>query len=189
MMELVFYPTQIKVDATNSFYAHDPYIEQFWLKILGPTATLLVNHLVLKSMTSNKAYKPNLNDLSMVLGTGSRSGVGCPASKQLKRLVSHQMIFQIQDNEYLVPKCVGVLSSHMLSKLDSTTQNQHETWMARLNISPLSTQRKRMRTLLSLLDHMGATKAEIETAIASCGLHPSIIGESLQFVSLKSGAA
>jgi len=189
MDELIFYPTNVKVDATNSFFAYDPYIETFWLKVLGPTATLLTNYLTMNSMTNKGAFKAELSDLSFELGTGARSGKQSPVSKQLKRLVQNEIIFQISDNEFLVPKCISPMSGMQLSKLDIRNRNCHEVWIHRLNISPLSTQRKRMKSLLCRLDLIGVERQAIENAISSCGLHPSIIGEAITYTSLQMGAA
>lgn len=189
MDELLFYPTQIKADATNSFFAYDPYIEAFWLKILGPTATLLANHLTLNSMTHKKAFGSGLGSLSKELGTGFRTGKQSPVSKQLKRLVQFEVIFQIQEHEFLVPKCWSSLNPLQISKLDVSHQHQHDLWIQRLNISPLSTQRKRMKSLLCRFDHIGSDIVSIRNAISSCGLHPSIIGEGLAHTCLQMGAA
>jgi len=189
MDEIIFYPTNVKVDATNSFFAYDPYVETFWLKVLGPTATLLTNYLSMNSITNRNAFKADLSELSFELGTGVRSGKQSPVSKQLKRLVQNEIIFQISENEFLVPKCISPMKVMQLSKLDNQNRIRHEVWMQRLNISPLSTQRKRMKSLLCRLDLTGADKQSVANAISSCGLHPSIIGEAIAHTSLQMGAA
>ncbi len=177
MDELIFYPTKIKVDATNSFFAYDPYIETFWLKILGPTATLLTNYLVLRSMTSKNEYRMALSNLSFQLGTGLRSGKQSPVFKQLRRLCENELLYQISENEFLVPKSIKPLSQHQLRRFEGQLRVEHDDWIQKINISPLSTQKKRIRALLARLDLLGAQQQEFNNAISSCGLHPSIIGE------------
>jgi len=189
MDELIFYPTSVKVDATNSFFAYDPYIEAFWLKILGPTATLLTNHLTINSMINTGAFKSELGTLSAQMGTGMRSGNQSPVAKQLKRLVQNEIIFQISENEFLVPKSLRAMNQIQIAKLSEKQRSEHEQWISRLNVSPLSTQRKRMKSLLSRLDLVGMDTKSIQNAISSCGLHPSIIGEAIAYTSLQMGAA
>lgn len=180
MSEITVHPTFIQCDSTFSFFAFDPYIERFWLRALGPTATLLLNELTIRALISTSTQQLPVIELSRTLGIGARIGKSSPIYKQLNRLTNIGMLIANDKGEYLVPRTIKPLPDYILNKLDNEVKVDHAGWMDRLAISPLSTQRKRIRYLLNLLDSMGVSRAIQNDILGTCGLHPSIIGEFVQ---------
>lgn len=180
MSEITIHPTYTQSDSTYSFFAHDPYIETFWLPALGPTAALLINELSLRALISKNTQVINTRWLSERIGIGARDGRSSPIHKQLTRLVGTGLIQNLAENEYMVPRTIKPLSKYMLRRFNDDLALEHETWMVRLSISPLSTQRRRAKSLISRLEIMGLDHSKIQEILLACGLHPSVIGESVQ---------
>ncbi|MFN8016246.1 MAG: hypothetical protein U0R17_06550 [Acidimicrobiia bacterium] len=176
----VFHPTYIEHDSLHSFFAYDSYIEQFWLPLLGPTATLLINNLTLKSLSNSQTFYISKAELSLSLGTGYRSGDSSPIQKQLIRLSRNKLIYQINSNEYLIPKIVPQLGITQISKLSNTLRTQHDAWITRLEISPISTFRRKIKQLVLKLQSLDYDNQKVKNILNSTGLHPSIIAEALE---------
>ncbi len=179
MNTLVFHPTDVAADATHSFFAHDPYIETFWLPLLGPTATWLMNDLCLRALIQQDSFSLQLNEISLRIGIGSREGSSSPVMKQLSRLCQAHVLYRHGENEYLVPRTIEPPRTEMFYKLKEHKRLHHKLWMTRLLDSPAETQRRRIRALVTRLEMMGFNAPIISTTLLATGLHPSIIGEAI----------
>lgn len=189
MSIITFHPTQTKSDAVHSFFAYDPYIEAFLLPLLGPTATLLLNNLTIQSISENQSFQIDGSELSNRVGTGNRTGQCAPVFKQLSRLTKSGLIFEQGENEYLIPKTINPLPEYLVQRLSAKQRAEHDQWINRLSISPLSTQRRRLKLLISRLEIMGTSQQRVNKALLSSGLHPSIISEAIAATSQKNSAA
>lgn len=179
MNTLTFHPSDVAVDATSSFFAYDPYIETFWLPVLGPTATWLMNELCFQALTSSGSFTIPTHEMSLRVGTGSREGTSSPVVKQLSRLCQAHVVYRYSQSEYLVPRTIEPVKKPLILKLSDEQLARHEKWMDRLQTSPAETQKKRVRALVTRLEMMGSSEATISTALLSTGLHPSIIGQAI----------
>lgn len=176
---LKFYSTKTNISATTSFFAFDPYVDEFVRPIYGPTASTLLNELSLRSLINNGIFTLELSELSFLLGTGNRTGSSAPCTKQLNRLIKAGLIFRLDDNEYLVPQAIAPLDANLISRNSNTLKDKHDAWISRLLISPLSTQRRRLNSLHSRLSILGYEFRVFRNILVRSGLHPSIIGEYL----------
>lgn len=176
MTTVTFIPIQPNSNSTISFLGNDPYIEKFWLPILGPTATLLLNDLMTKALMNTEAFQSTIGELSMTTGVGNREGHSSPIVKNLKRLCDFGLI-SYYNEMYYVPTNIEVMSSDKLRKLNYLLQSEHKVWIDRLNENPLLAQRQKGRFLFATLTLKLSNNQQIQCALSRSGLHPSIIGE------------
>lgn len=189
MSYLTFYPIDNDQSTSQSFFAYDPYIEKFWLPNIGPTASVLLNQLSIQALICRQRFFSNTTQLSLKVGTGNRQGHNSPVNKQLKRLCQFGLITELKQNEFMVPRTISSINNLVLYRLTRDMQEQHAIWMDRLSISHVSTQKRRMKALVSHLEIMGVSDLEIQNALYVSGLHPSIIGEAIASFAKKDSAA
>ena len=170
--------------ATTSFLSYDPYIERFWQPILGPTATGLINLLMLESYTS-KEFTFNDETLSARIGTGSRTGSSSPLRKQLNRLSQHKIISCFNDQCFGITPSIPQLPHRLLRRLEHYNSIEHDEWMTRLQDNPLRTQMNKAHHLVMVMTMMGYPNTSIALALECSGLHPSIIGKILAIIHKK----
>ena len=72
MTLLSFIPISPNTNSTTSFLANDPYIDTFWLPLLGPTSTLLLHHLMTKALCETQQFEIQAGELSTQIGVGNR---------------------------------------------------------------------------------------------------------------------
>jgi hypothetical protein len=70
---------------TNGYAIDDPYIEMFWLPILGPTATWLARRLASGLMYQPEGYTCDMSDLAQALGVSYSQGRHNPFARALHR--------------------------------------------------------------------------------------------------------
>lgn len=179
MSMTTFIPIQPNNNSTVSFLANDPYIDKFWLPILGPTATLLLHELMGKALVSPDAFTSSIRELSCIIGVGNREGSASPIAKNLKRLCDFGLISKYNDY-YYVPTNIEMMGEDKLRKLSYTLQSEHKKWIYCLNQDTLATQRQKARFLFASLTLKSIGTNEIIRALSRSGLHPSIIGETTQ---------
>lgn len=177
MTELTFYPSTTASDAVLTFFGHDPYIETFWLRCLGPTATLLASELSFRALYEQERFVFDAAELSQCMGTGARDGHSAPILKQLIRLSRLHILEQVDEYSFSVPTTLPMLPAMLLAKLGSSHLSWHHEWIYRLVDEPVITQRRRALGLQSRLEAMGMSAQRIQSALYASGLHPSIIGE------------
>ena len=178
MTSIIFIPIQPVNNSTSSFLANDPYINTFWLPILGPTATLLLNSLLTRALCETEPWEQEVNDLSKSIGVGNREGNSSPIVKNLKRLCYFGLISKYQD-KYYVPTNIPNIEQNNLRKLNISLQSEHSLWINNLNSDPMTTQRQKALFICANFKLKSTKTNKIFTALSRSGLHPSIIGETI----------
>jgi hypothetical protein len=70
---------------TQGYAVDDPYIEMFWLPILGPTATWLARRLVSGLLHQPEGYVCEVTELAQALGVSYTQGRHNPFARALHR--------------------------------------------------------------------------------------------------------
>ena len=188
MSTITFIPIQPNNNSTVSFLANDPYIDKFWLPILGPTATLLLHELMSKALIKNDPFHSSIGELSTCIGVGNREGSASPIAKNLKRLCDFGLISKYNELFY-VPTNIEQMPEDKLRKLSYTLQSEHKRWIYCLSEDALATQRQKASFLFASLTLKLTETHEILKALSRSGLHPSIIGETTKHLMASTSAA
>ncbi len=109
---------------------HDPrsvYVEQFWLGVLGPTATWLMRRLVAGFDQQPDGYVLDVAAAARSLGLSITKGTASPFSKAVTRCVMFGLV-QRRSESWLVRRRVPVVSQRHLGRLPDDVQSQHAQW-------------------------------------------------------------
>jgi hypothetical protein len=164
---------------------HDPrswYVEQFWLPIVGPTATWLMRRMVAGLDVSSDGYAMDLDDTARGLGLGGREGRHSPFQRALARCVSFHLARPQGRDALGVRRRLPPLTRRHLERLPATLQKVHAEWMeAQGRPGTLADARNRARRLaLTLLD-IGADGATIELQLMRWHVHPALAHEATRW--------
>jgi hypothetical protein len=80
-------PWEDPIVESRGFAVNDPYIEMFWLPVLGPTATWLYRRLVSGVLHSPSGYTINMDELARTIGVAYTQGRHNPFVRALQRCV------------------------------------------------------------------------------------------------------
>lgn len=104
------------------------YVEQFWLSVLGPTATWLMRRLVAGLEQSPSGYDLDLDATARAMGLGFTRGRSSPFSKALQRCVMFGLAHPI-DGGLAVRRRVPVVSYRHLRRMPESVQISHAEWL------------------------------------------------------------
>ncbi len=110
---------------------HDPrsiYVEQFWLPIVGPTATWLLRHLAFGLDASPSGFDLDVGEAAKALGIGGRSGRHSPLQKSISRCVNFDLARRHGDATVLVRRRLPPLPRRLLVRLPAPVQQRHQQW-------------------------------------------------------------
>jgi hypothetical protein len=116
------------VDATGH-EASSPYVETFWLPILGPTATLLWRRLARHLDASPEGVELDLPSTARALGV--RDGAGRPT--RLRRALARLMRFELarpSGEALAVRRRLPTLSAHLAAQLPDPLGQVHRRLLA-----------------------------------------------------------
>ena len=114
------------VDAVG-YDARSPYVELFWLGILGPTSTWLLRRLVTGLDSFADGYELDLEETANALGLSLTAGLHSPFGRALNRCVMFGMAHPVPGG-IAVRRQIPPLSQRHLRKLPLHLQAAHDDW-------------------------------------------------------------
>jgi len=109
---------------------HDPrsaYVEQFWLGVLGPTATWLMRRLVAGFDEQPDGYVLDIGGTARSLGLSISKGTASPFNKAVTRCVMFGLV-QRRSESWLVRRKVPQVSQRHLGRLPDDLRSRHVQW-------------------------------------------------------------
>jgi hypothetical protein len=117
---------------THGYAVDDPYIEMFWLPILGPTATWLARRLASGLLHHPEGYICEMNELAQALGVSYTQGRHNPFARALPRC-SMFGVSQYVAQEPVYTVSVRTVMPHLparhLARLPQQLRIAHQDWV------------------------------------------------------------
>lgn len=173
-------------DAVIDPLGHDPrswYVEQFWLPILGPTATWLCRRLASGLDPAGEPLEVVVEDLAHSLGVGGRYGRNSPFGRALGRCINFEIFRWRGPDAIAVRRHLPPLPRRHLLRLPHALQARHEELLATARRTPVIEQQRRRARRLALavasLEHdWEGRRQEVEARLLASGVHPALVAET-----------
>ena len=158
---------------------HDPrstYVEQFWLSVLGPTATWLLRRLVAGFDRHPDGYELVVGDAARGLGLSVAKGMASPFAKALQRCVMFGVVNRLSDS-WVVRRRVPAISQRHLLRLPPAMQTAHEQWTrTTIHLDVL----ERAHTLAMAMLAAGDDRGVLEPQLVAVGVPAPTAAEATQ---------
>lgn len=155
---------------------HDPrstYVEQFWLGVLGPTATWLLRRLAAGLELHPDGYEIDLELTARMMGMSYSSGRSSPFSKALQRCTMFGLAHQTADGMAVRRRVPAVAHRH-LRRMPDVAQRAHDEWMqSTIDVDALS---RAHRLALAMLE-AGDDANTIEHHLVAVGVADAVAAE------------
>jgi hypothetical protein len=118
-------------DNVTDRHGHDargPYVERYWLGVLGPTATLVLRRVADELESSPNGFIMNIAETAQALGVSGR-GSASPFVRAIGRLVQFEIARFAGPDTLAVRRNVPSLGRRHLVKLPTAIQQRHEYWL------------------------------------------------------------
>src|SRR3546814_423129 len=173
---------------------HDPrspYVGQFWLGILGPTATWLLRRLVSGLEESPAGYDLDLERTARELGIAGRMGPNSPFVRSISRCCRFSAAELVDDTVLQVRRKLPPLTRMQLARLPEALQLAHRQWNEQAVRPELAVDRMRNRArhlALSLLE-LGEDGEATERQLHRWHIHPAMAHDATAWAVTRHRAA
>jgi hypothetical protein len=145
------------------FDPRSPYVERFWLGVLGPSTTWLMRRLAAGFDTEPEGFELPLGDTARALGLGDRGGRHSPFLRSLNRCIQFELAQVNSPTELSVRRRLPPLSRRHLIRLAPPLQDEHRRSQERQLAEPDGAiQERRSRQLALSLLELGEDREEAE---------------------------
>jgi hypothetical protein len=162
------------------FDPRSPYVERFWLGIVGPSVTWLMRRIAAGFDAAPDGFEMAMGETARALGLGDPGGRNSAFFRTLNRMVQFDLARVGAPGELQVMRRLPPLNRRQAARLSPALQEAHERWHAAQTQSPPDeTIRRRCRQLsLSLLE-LGEDPEEVERQLTRWRYHPEAAREAL----------
>ena len=178
----------LRVERWNRIDSEEPtidarshYVEQFWLPVLGPSATWLLRRLADGFDEDPDGFELDLDEVARCLGLGGSASRHAPLLRALARCVRFCLArHQGEDTLEVLHRLPRVAPRHLM-RLPISLQERHRALMAaELAAGADEAIRLRRRARLVALDlrELGVDDASIERHLLRRGVHPATAFEA-----------
>ena len=183
-------PTVVRVtpwdDPVVDRRGHDPrsaYVEQFWLSVLGPTATWLLRRLVAGFDAQPDGYELDVTGTARSLGLSVTKGMGSPFAKALQRCVMFGVAQRLSES-WVVRRRVPPISQRHLLRLPAELQSAHEQWAkTTIRLDALS----RAHALAAAMLAAGDDRGLLEPQLVAVGVPAPAAAEACELLRRQAG--
>jgi hypothetical protein len=172
-------PWPDEVVERTGFDPRSPYVERFWLGVIGPSTTWLIRRIAAGFDTSPDGFEMPLGETARALGLGDRGGRHSPFLRTVNRMVQFELAQIAGLNQLMVRRRLPPLNRRMTARLSPALQEAHQRWQAeQLREPPGEAQRRRSRQLALSLLELGENPEEVERQLLRWRYHPALARES-----------
>jgi hypothetical protein len=178
-------------DPVVDLLGHDPrspYVERFWLAILGPSTTFLMRHTATALETQPEGFDLDLQEAARALGLGTRGGHGAPFVRALARTAQFHLSRAAGSAELMIRRRMPPLSRQQVLRLPPALRDEHDAYQQAAQAQPsMEERRTRARRLALSLLELGETEEATELQLHRWKIHPALAHDSLRWAQLRRG--
>lgn len=174
------------------FDPRSPYVERYWLAILGPSATWLVRHLAERLENEPAGFDLDLPTTAVRLGLGRRGGRDAPFWRTVRRICQFGAAQMNGSDGLWVRRKLPPLTRVQVERLPDPLPAEHSRWVARPPADSAQAaeqmRRRAKRLALSLLE-LGEDGEATERQLHRWKVHPAVAREATAWALSRHRAA
>jgi len=160
------------------FDPRTPYVERFWLGVLGPSTVWFLRRTAAELEAAPAGFVLPLADTARALGLGA-AGAHSPFLRALRRCCQFDMARGDGPGTLAVRRKLPPLSRRHLARLPESVQREHDQWTAdALRTPEAELLRHRSRKLALSLLELGEDLESAERHLLRWRFHPLLAHES-----------
>jgi hypothetical protein len=172
-LHILPWPDEV-IDALG-FDPRSPYVETYWLGILGPSTTWLLRRLVAGLEEQPEGYDVSLAETARQLGLANRGGRNSPFVRAVTRTVQFDLAQPESGDTLAVRRRVPPLTQRQVQRLSPALQESHQRWQESQLQTPNGEQQRRRSRLLALsLVELGEDLESTERHLLRWHYHPGL---------------
>ena len=179
---LTIRPWEDEVIDRIGFDPRSPYVERFWLGVIGPSTTWLIRRVAAGFDSSPDGFEMAVAETARALGLGDRGGRHSPFLRTVNRMIQFELAQVTGADELAVRRRLPALSRRHTLRLSPALQEAHKRWQTeQLEEPPAEPLRRRSRQLALSLLELGEDREEVERQLLRWRYHPALASESAEW--------
>ena len=173
-------------DAHHGHHPRSPYVELFWLGVLGPSATWLIRRLAMRLEEAPEGYSVNTAEIAGEIGLGSRQALQSAFDRAFERCCRFGLMQRGRHDTLFVRTRLPDLTSRMAERLPPRLRAAHDHWHRRQGSDTedgdmLARARHLAMALLACGDEPDAAERQLH----SWQFHPAVAFEAARWATEK----
>ncbi len=164
---------------------HDPrspYVERFWLAILGPSTVWLLRRLADGLDREPEGFRLDLQETARSIGVGLRGGRSSPFFRSVDRSCRFGAARFVAQDTLAVRRKLPPLTQRQVGRLPAVLQREHVHWIEQQPLRrTVEEMRERARQLALSLLEIGEDSSAAERQLHHWRFHPSIAHEAVHW--------
>ena len=116
---------------TYGHHPRSPYVEYFWLGVLGPSSTWLARRLALRLEEAPEGFELDTREITRELGLGSRQALQAAFDRAFDRCCRFGLMQRGHRNTLFVRTRLPDLTPRMAERLPDSLRATHDLWRRR----------------------------------------------------------
>jgi hypothetical protein len=168
-------------DSVLDEVGHDPrspYVERFWLGVLGPSSVVFLRRLAAELEVNPSGFQLPLEETAKTLGLGMKGGRNSPFLRTINRCAQFRLVhLEANDDVLLARRKLPPLTRGQVTRLPEPLQRQHGEWLDH-PANGDDRQRQRARRLALSLLELGEDVEAAERQLHRWRFHPLLAREA-----------
>ena len=173
-------------DAGRGHHPRSPYVELFWLGVLGPSATWLIRRLALRLEEAPGGVLVNTADIAGEIGLGGRQALHSAFKRAFERCCRFGLMQRGRHNTLFVRTRLPDLTARMAERLPPRLRAAHDVWRRHPASDPTESETLgRARHLAMALLACGDAPDSVERQLHIWQFHPAVAFEATRWATEK----
>ncbi len=169
-------------DDGRSYHPKSPYVEFFWLGVLGPSATWLIRRLAMQLEQFPDGVTVNTAEIASELGLGGRSALHAAFNRAFERCCRFRLMQRGRHGTLFVRMRLPSLTVRMVERLPPRLKLAHDLWPQPAVMDPPGVEAlARARQLALALLTCGDDPDSVEQQLHSWHFHPAVAFEAARW--------
>ena len=160
------------------FDPRSPYVELFWLGLLGPSTTWLLRRLASGFDADPEGFDVRLGETARALGLGDGLGRNAPILRSVNRMIQFGMAISTGEGQLAVRRRLPPLAARHLDRLSPALREEHRRWQEAEQRNTEEDQRRRARQLALSLVELGEDPEAVERQLLHWRHQPRLAREA-----------
>ena len=178
--------TDLCPDTGRSHHPRSPYVELFWLGVLGPSATWLIRRLALRLEERPEGVLVNTAEIAGEIGLGGRQALLSAFERAFERCCRFGLMQRGRHNTLFVRTQLPDLTARMAERLPPRLRVLHDAWRRQPGSDPagIDTLARARRLAMALLA-CGDEPDAVERQLHRWQFHPAVAFEATRWATEK----
>lgn len=162
-------------DVEGGHHPRSPYVELFWLGVLGPSATWLIRRLAMRLEEEPEGFLVSTAEIASEIGLGSRQALQAAFDRAFERCCRFGLMQRGRHNTLFVRTLLPDLTFRMAERLPPRLRAVHDRWRRNHADRPHGADvPARARRLAMALLACGDETDSVERQLHSWHFHPAV---------------